>query len=347
MDNLIIKNFGPIIEVNIDLKQYMILIGPQSSGKSLIAKLITTLKSIKFLAGTKSFEDYSEHFLFNNYLDNDSYILYKTDKYHFEYLNKTSKLTFLAEDLKVHIENLSAPGGIREQLDKANKSRDDIDSRLKELQGQITAFEIDSKKGQRGDTIVAEEIANFKARLELILREVEQRNQATVNAEVSDANLKLSDLYEKAGNTGESYKYYKNHIAYRDSINNVNSVQKMADLRTDYEVSQKQVEVDLLHQQKKNQQIIVAATIIALLLICVLAIVLYRAINLSGRLTRSLRKKGNALKHCSSIFSPKKPPKNSSKTARCRPRGLNPSPCCLRISKGLPSMQKSYHRKNW
>ena len=110
-------------------------------------------------------------------------------------------------------------------------------------------------------------------------RSLKLAQQYGLKEQISDANLKLSDLYEKAGNTGESYKYYKNHIAYRDSINNINSVQKMADLRTDYEVSQKQVEVDLLHQQKRNQQIIVIATVIALVLIFIMAIGLYRRYN--------------------------------------------------------------------
>ena len=110
-------------------------------------------------------------------------------------------------------------------------------------------------------------------------RSLKLAQQYGLKEQISDANLKLSDLYERAGNTGESYKYYKNHIAYRDSINNINSVQKMADLRTDYEVSQKQVEVDLLHQQKRNQQIIVIATVIALVLIFIMAIGLYRRYN--------------------------------------------------------------------
>ncbi len=94
--------------------------------------------------------------------------------------------------------------------------------------------------------------------------------------QVSDANLKLSEIYQKAGKLKESFIYYKNHIAYKDSVSNITSVQQMADLRTDFEVSKKQIEVDLLNQQKKNQQIIVVATIIALLLICLLAIGLYR-----------------------------------------------------------------------
>lgn len=88
--------------------------------------------------------------------------------------------------------------------------------------------------------------------------------------QISDANLKLSQLYEKAGNIGESFRYFKDHIAYRDSINNLNSVQKMADLRTDFEVSQKQVEVDLLNKEKENQRII----LISLVIIVVLGVII-------------------------------------------------------------------------
>ncbi len=112
--------------------------------------------------------------------------------------------------------------------------------------------------------------------LNYAFRSLELARRYGLKEQISDANLKLSQIYEKAGKVGESFRYYKNHIAYKDSVKNVLSVQQMADLRTDFEVSKKQIEVDLLNQQKKNQQIIVVATIIALLLICALAFGLYR-----------------------------------------------------------------------
>jgi class 3 adenylate cyclase len=74
--------------------------------------------------------------------------------------------------------------------------------------------------------------------------------------QISEANLKLSELYAIQGDSATSYRYYKKHIAYRDSVKNIKEVERMADLRTNYEVSQKQTEVDLLNQQKRNQQII-------------------------------------------------------------------------------------------
>ena len=107
------------------------------------------------------------------------------------------------------------------------------------------------------------------------LRSLQLAEQVGLKEQITSANLKLSELYEQAGNIAESFKYYKNYVAYRDSINNIKSVQKMADLRTDYEVSQKQVEVDLLNQQKKNQQTIEIALIVILTLTTVILVTLY------------------------------------------------------------------------
>lgn len=107
-------------------------------------------------------------------------------------------------------------------------------------------------------------------------RSLKLARQYELKDQIGNANLKLSQLYEKSGNLAESFSHYKEHILYRDSVNNIESVQSMADMRTNFEVSQKQIEVDLLNQQKKNQRIIVIATGITSVLILILAIGLYR-----------------------------------------------------------------------
>ncbi|EIA07890.1 adenylate/guanylate cyclase domain-containing protein [Flavobacterium frigoris] len=94
--------------------------------------------------------------------------------------------------------------------------------------------------------------------------------------QISSSNLKLSELYQNSGNASESLKYYKDHIAYRDSVTNLKSVQQMADLRTNFEVSKKQSEVDLLNQGKKNRQILATSSLISLLLVFLLALGMYR-----------------------------------------------------------------------
>ena len=97
--------------------------------------------------------------------------------------------------------------------------------------------------------------------------------------QISDAYLQLSELYELRGMAEKSLKNYKNHIIYRDSVTNISAVQEMANLRTNFEISQKQSEINLLDEQKKNQQLISISTGIGLLLIVVIAIGLYRRNN--------------------------------------------------------------------
>jgi class 3 adenylate cyclase len=94
--------------------------------------------------------------------------------------------------------------------------------------------------------------------------------------QMSAANQKLSAIYELLGNPDASLSHFKDYVAYRDSVNNLEAMQQMADLRTDFEVSQKQAEVDLLSQQKRTQRIVVIATGVALALIVVIAVGLFR-----------------------------------------------------------------------
>ena len=55
----------------------------------------------------------------------------------------------------------------------------------------------------------------------------------------------------------------------------MSTVQNMADLRTNFEVSQKQIEVDLLNQQKRSQRIILISLIIILFLGAIILVILY------------------------------------------------------------------------
>lgn len=90
--------------------------------------------------------------------------------------------------------------------------------------------------------------------LNYALRSLHLAEQHGLREQIADASLKLSELYERAGAPGEAFRSYKKHIAYRDSINNMQTMQRMADERTNYEVSQKQLEVNILNREKQNQQ---------------------------------------------------------------------------------------------
>lgn len=65
MQRLEIKNFGPIKEFNLNIKDFMLLIGPQASGKSTIAKTIFFFKSlnedlVKYFIGALDKSDFSK-----------------------------------------------------------------------------------------------------------------------------------------------------------------------------------------------------------------------------------------------------------------------------------------------
>ena len=128
---------------------------------------------------------------------------------------------------------------------------------------------------------------DFRKALSYAKRGLKLAEKHELKKAISDANLKLSELYGKIGNQTKAYKHYKDYITYRDSVKNIEVVQQQANLETeyqvaqnkikaDYEISQKQTEVNLLNQEKKNQRIVVIATAVALFLIGLLAIGLFR-----------------------------------------------------------------------
>ncbi|MGA9239490.1 tetratricopeptide repeat protein, partial [Robiginitalea sp.] len=73
--------------------------------------------------------------------------------------------------------------------------------------------------------------------------------------QIRDANLQLSKLYELLGDPGKSLKYYKDYTTYKDSLSNIGLVQQMARLRTNFEVDQKQSEVNLLEKEAEISEL--------------------------------------------------------------------------------------------
>lgn len=112
--------------------------------------------------------------------------------------------------------------------------------------------------------------------LNYVNRSLDLAKKHGLKEQIADAFLRLASFYESKGQFKTSYDYYKNHIIYRDSVNNMNDFQRLADERTRYEVSQKQAEVNLLNQEKKTQRIIAIAIGIALLLLGLLALSLFK-----------------------------------------------------------------------
>ncbi|WP_188368924.1 adenylate/guanylate cyclase domain-containing protein [Muriicola marianensis] len=107
---------------------------------------------------------------------------------------------------------------------------------------------------------------------EYSLRALRLARELGLKAEIGNAYLKLSELYERTGYSRAALDYFRMHITYRDSVQNITEAQKMHN----NQMARTQVAIDLLEQKERNQRIIVISTGIALFLIILLALSLYR-----------------------------------------------------------------------
>lgn len=117
---------------------------------------------------------------------------------------------------------------------------------------------------------------DWKTAINYAERSLELAYNNGLKKQISESNFILSELHQEANNHMLSFAYFKEHIKYRDSLISLEKIEKAADLRTEFEVSQKQLEVDLEVEKNRNQRIVIFATAIALFLIGLLAFGLYR-----------------------------------------------------------------------
>lgn len=90
--------------------------------------------------------------------------------------------------------------------------------------------------------------------------------------QISDAHFKLSQLYEHIDDHKTSNIHLKMYYSYRDSLTDIATFERMANMSTSYELSQKQIEVDLLNEKQEKQRLTVTSAVIAVVLITLLAI---------------------------------------------------------------------------
>lgn len=90
-----------------------------------------------------------------------------------------------------------------------------------------------------------------------------------------DAAYRLAQLYHESGHHDSAFHFQSLFINANDSIKNIETVQKMADLRTEFEVSKKQTEVEILEQNKVIQRIVIFGMAVILLMAIVIILLYY------------------------------------------------------------------------
>ncbi len=123
----------------------------------------------------------------------------------------------------------------------------------------------------------------YKKALNYVFLALDIAKENKFMAQIRDCSNELSDIYRLTGDYEKAFFYKSQYYAYRDSIRNDETISKMADLRLEFEISQKQAEVEkaqtqlaLVKKEKQAQQVIGFALILIVFLISILAYVLFR-----------------------------------------------------------------------
>ncbi len=154
-------------------------------------------------------------------------------------------------------------------------------------------------------------IADFQNQLGKVYIEIGEIEKATIaiskgistakkidlKEQVRDASLMLSQLYLDLGDFQKAYEFQTQYIAFKDSIQNMETVQELANQRTEYEVGLKQAEVDLLEVRQENQRIFLIGLSVFLLVFLVGIIIVYRFYLIKKHLSQALESKKNELEN--------------------------------------------------
>lgn len=118
---------------------------------------------------------------------------------------------------------------------------------------------------------------DFDRALDHALRSLKIAEEEGLKEQIRDASLKLAELHQSSGDYQNAFKYQSQYVAYKDSVSNAETIQTIADLRTDFEVAQKQAELDLANKTKQTQQIVSIGLIVVLSLVGVLTYTLFKS----------------------------------------------------------------------
>jgi predicted ATPase len=133
--SLIIRNVGPLKDVQLDLKSFMVIIGPQSTGKSIIAKIVSVIGNTNLFTKKSSFKALCEAMLISNFFSNDSYIKFHSTSYSFELKDGVENLEIEnIDELKEYYDYIASKDWTDEALQKIKDSLEDIRIRSEKSQ---------------------------------------------------------------------------------------------------------------------------------------------------------------------------------------------------------------------
>ncbi|WP_296317391.1 adenylate/guanylate cyclase domain-containing protein [Winogradskyella sp. UBA3174] len=211
---------------------------------------------------------------------------YKTGQYDKALLNfaESGKLFELLDYPVGKAYNKGNTGMVYAEQGKHDLAKENINAAIKILEEVEDYYPISVFLNSMSDIYVAQK--DYDAAFNYTNRSLKLAERYHLKDQISDANLQLSQLLERSGNTSEALGRYKTHIIYRDSVVNLENVEKSMN----FEVAKRELEAENaenetakgilreenLLQKGKTNRIILLATVGVLFLIGLLAFGLFK-----------------------------------------------------------------------
>ncbi|WP_224491180.1 adenylate/guanylate cyclase domain-containing protein [Robertkochia flava] len=204
--------------------------------------------------------NFSDFYLRNNQLDS-AYKYLELSKVSFDSINNDSHKYFLDGNLGVYYfkkgEYEKAKRLIESGADNSIESRPEA---AVEYYNYLTDL--------------AQEQNNYGEAKKYAERAISIGKNIRANSELANTYLNLYEIYLNRNDYAAALEHYKKHKAYLDSAINLPTIQRMANLRNEFEVANKQKEVDLMAKEAEIQSLranrqrtvsIVSVTVVVLL----------------------------------------------------------------------------------
>lgn len=145
-------------------------------------------------------------------------------------------------------------GTVYAQTNQHIKAKSHIDSAVQMLERMEDMYPIAVYLTYMAD--LYQQAGDLPRALEYLQESLSIAEQHDLKQQIRDAHQALAAFYKSQSLFDSAYVHQEFYFAYRDSLENLDNVKRIAEMRVDYEVSQKQIEVDLLNETAKSQRLI-------------------------------------------------------------------------------------------
>ncbi len=179
------------------------------------------------------------------------------------------------------------------------------------------AEQLDNRGAQTYDlnniALIYKELKEYDKAIDFAERSLTMAHKIHSKNDIRKATLTLAQSHAAKNNFPLAYEYYNTHNLYKDSIFNEENNQKIAQLKSLYELEQQKSKIELLEKDKKIQDehieyknLLVNSFGIAIFLLCVIAIVLFLSIRQRKKTNLILSGKNNEIEKQNNVLEKQK-----------------------------------------